>query len=92
MIGVIENPNDKIIYCLLQVDGLDDINTEKEMILASNRSLAEFNLSRERQLTDGKLQLQQSSEQGQKLLESIETLAAQLSKFVFPPLNFLFNF
>ena len=61
-----------------QVKDLEDLETEKEMVLASNRSLAEFNLSRQRELTEGKCRLQQLSEEGQNLLESIESIAAQL--------------
>lgn len=52
------------------------------MVLASNRSLAEFNLTRQRELTEGKCRLQQLSEEGQKLLENIEAVASQLSKLL----------
>ncbi|KAJ1520165.1 hypothetical protein ONE63_004380 [Megalurothrips usitatus] len=61
-----------------QVKDLEDLETEKEMVLASNRSIAEFNLSRQRELAEGKRRLQQSSEEGQKLLESIESITTQL--------------
>lgn len=61
-----------------QVKGLDELETEKEVVLVSNRSLAEFNLSRQNELSEGKCQLQQLSEEGQKILERIESLASEL--------------
>ena len=70
-----------MIFLLVKVKDLEDLETEKEMVLASNRSLAEFNLTRQRELTEGKCRLQQLSEEGQKLLENIESIASQLSKF-----------
>ncbi|KAE8752820.1 hypothetical protein FOCC_FOCC000558 [Frankliniella occidentalis] len=63
-----------------QIKGLEELETAKEMALASNRSLAEFNLSRQRELTEGKCRLQQVSEEGQKLLENIENIASQLKE------------
>ncbi|CAL7949329.1 unnamed protein product [Xylocopa violacea] len=44
-----------------------DLETEKEMLMASNRSLAEFNLSRQPELQEGKQALKDLSEQGNGL-------------------------
>ncbi|XP_076749932.1 vacuolar protein sorting 37B [Xylocopa sonorina] len=44
-----------------------DLETEKEMLMASNRSLAEFNLSKQPELQEGKQALKELSEQGNGL-------------------------
>ena len=48
--------------------------------MASNRSLAEFNLTKEPQLVEGKRRLQELSEEGASLCHSIENKVSQLSK------------
>jgi ESCRT-I complex subunit VPS37 len=55
---------------------------EKEMLMARNRSLAEFNLSKEPQLAKGKQHLQELSETGAALCQRIENKVSLLSKFI----------
>lgn len=49
-----------------------DLETEKEMLMASNRSLAEFNLSKQPELQEGKQMLKELSEKGTKLCTSVK--------------------
>lgn len=49
-----------------------DLETEKEMLMASNRSLAEFNLSRQPELQDGKQTLKELSETASRLCTSVK--------------------
>ncbi|XP_021925725.1 vacuolar protein sorting-associated protein 37B isoform X2 [Zootermopsis nevadensis] len=51
---------------------IKDFEAEKEMLMARNRSLAEFNLSKEPQLAKGKQCLQVLSETGATLCQRIE--------------------
>lgn len=64
-------------YLFLQ---FKDLETEKEMLIASNRSLAEFNLSQEPDLEERKRQLLESSERGEKLCQNVEKIYSELSK------------
>ncbi|XP_018345891.1 PREDICTED: vacuolar protein sorting-associated protein 37B [Trachymyrmex septentrionalis] len=48
-----------------------DLETEKEMLMASNRSLAEFNLSKQPELEEGKQVLKELSEQANQLCSSV---------------------
>lgn len=50
--------------------------------MARNRSLAEFNLSKEPQLAKGKQHLQELSETGAALCQRIENKVSLLSKFI----------
>ncbi|KAJ9582129.1 hypothetical protein L9F63_003524 [Diploptera punctata] len=52
------------------VKQVKDLEAEKEMLMASNKSLAEFNLSREPQYVVGKQRLQELSEEGASLCHS----------------------
>lgn len=54
--------------------------TEREMIIASNRSLAEYNLSKEPELEELKTQVQQKSELGEQLCSRIQELLDEYSK------------
>jgi ESCRT-I complex subunit VPS37 len=58
-----------------------DFEAEKEVLLASNRSLAEFNLTKEPQLAEGKRHLQELSETGAVLCQRIESKVSELSKY-----------
>lgn len=49
------------------------------MIIASNRSLAEFNLSKEPDLEQLKAQVQEKSEEGEKLCTRIQELLNEYS-------------
>lgn len=59
------------------------------MIIASNRSLAEFNLSKEPELEDLKSQVQQKSEHGEQLCNRIKELLEEYSKTFVHILNWL---
>lgn len=50
------------------------------MTIASNRSLAEFNLSKEPDLEDLKAQVQQKSEMGEELCSRIQELLEDYSE------------
>lgn len=51
------------------------------MIIASNRSLAEYNLSKESLLIEGREKIHELSESGQTIYKSIEEKINELSKF-----------
>lgn len=53
------------------------------MTIASNRSLAEFNLSKEPEIEDLKTQVQQKSETGEQLCTRIQELLSEYSKIIF---------
>lgn len=57
-------------------------DVEKEMIIASNRSLAEFNLSKEPELEELKQQVLEKSESGEQLCTRIQELLEEYSKFI----------
>lgn len=59
-----------------------DLETEKEMLMASNRSLAEFNLSKQPELQSDKQMLKELSETGNTLCLSVKEKLDELSKFV----------
>ncbi|XP_071561292.1 vacuolar protein sorting-associated protein 37B [Temnothorax nylanderi] len=50
-----------------------DLETEKEMLMASNRSLAEFNLAKQPELEEGKQVLKELSEQANQLCISVRS-------------------
>lgn len=60
---------------------IKDLEAEKEVLLASNRSLAEFNLTKEPQLAEGKQHLQELSETGAALCQRIESKVSELRKY-----------
>jgi ESCRT-I complex subunit VPS37 len=60
---------------------IKDLEAEKEVLMASNRSLAEFNLTKEPQLAEGKQHLQELSETGAALCQRIESKVSELSKY-----------
>jgi len=60
---------------------IKDLEAEKEVLLASNRSLAEFNLTKEPHLAEGKRHLQELSETGAALCQRIESKVSELSKY-----------
>ncbi|XP_013184222.2 vacuolar protein sorting-associated protein 37B [Amyelois transitella] len=68
------NDDAKFDAVLKDVKQIKDWDTEKEMIIASNRSLAEFNLSKEPELEELKAQVQQKSETGEQLCTRIQEL------------------
>ncbi|XP_053617463.1 vacuolar protein sorting-associated protein 37B [Plodia interpunctella] len=68
------NDDTKFDAVLKDFKQIKDWDTEKEMIIASNRSLAEFNLSKEPELEELKAQVQQKSETGEQLCARIQEL------------------
>ncbi|XP_026488948.2 vacuolar protein sorting-associated protein 37B [Vanessa tameamea] len=68
------NDDTKFDTVLKDVKQVKDWETEKEMIIASNRSLAEFNLSKEPDLEELKSQVQEKSELGEQLCSRIQEL------------------
>ncbi|CAB3245583.1 unnamed protein product [Arctia plantaginis] len=68
------NDDTKFDSVLKDVKQVKDWETEREMTIASNRSLAEFNLSKEPDLEDLKAQVQQKSETGEQLCSRIQEL------------------
>ncbi|OWR51155.1 vacuolar protein sorting-associated protein 37C [Danaus plexippus] len=68
------NDDTKFDSVLKDVKQVKDWETEREMIIASNRSLAEFNLSKEPDLEDLKKQIQEKSKMGEELCSHIQEL------------------
>ncbi|KAJ0173103.1 hypothetical protein K1T71_011279 [Dendrolimus kikuchii] len=68
------NDDTKFDSILKDVKQVKDWETEREMTIASNRSLAEFNLSKEPEIEDLKAQVQQKSETGEELCGRIQEL------------------
>lgn len=59
-----------------------DWETEKETIIVSNRSLAEYNLSKEPELESLKAEIQERSEVGENLCTRIQELLDEYSEFL----------
>lgn len=57
-----------------------ELETEKEVLMASNKSLAEYNLSKEPGLNEGKQRLAELSETASTLYRSVETKLAELKQ------------
>lgn len=57
-----------------------DLETEKEMLMASNRSLAEFNLAKQPELEEGKETLRELSEKGNELCTRVKEKLEELSE------------
>lgn len=72
------NDETKFEELMKDIKQFKDLETEKEMIMASNRSLAEFNLAKEPQLEEGKQRLQELSTKGEALCQSVESKIAEL--------------
>jgi ESCRT-I complex subunit VPS37 len=66
------------VFCFYYLQ-IKDLEAEKEMLMASNRSLAEFNLTKEPHVTEGKQHLQELSEMGAALCQRIESRISELS-------------
>ncbi|KAG8241829.1 vacuolar protein sorting-associated protein 37B isoform X1 [Homalodisca vitripennis] len=73
------NDDDKFESIVKDVKELKDIETEKEIVMASNRSLAEFNLSKEPHFNKRKQEIQQLSEEGEHIFNSIEAKSKELN-------------
>lgn len=68
------NDDTKFDTVLKDVKQVKDWETEREMTIASNRSLAEFNLSKEPDLEGLKAEVQEKSEMGEQLCSRIQEL------------------
>ncbi|XP_072934388.1 vacuolar protein sorting-associated protein 37B [Epargyreus clarus] len=68
------NDDTKFDTILKDVNQVKDWETEKDMIIARNRSLAELNLSMEPELEGLKAQVQEKSESGEQLCTRIQEL------------------
>lgn len=66
------NDDSKFDIVLRDVKQIKDWETEKEMIIASNRSLAEFNLAREPEMSEAKEKIQDLSAQGEEICGRIQ--------------------
>lgn len=63
-----------------------NLETEKEMLMASNRSLAEFNLSKQPELEEGKQELKRLSEQTNLLCTNVRDKLDEMRKLSSPML------
>ncbi|XP_030040122.2 vacuolar protein sorting-associated protein 37B [Manduca sexta] len=68
------NDDTKFDAVLKDVKQVKDWETEREMIIASNRSLAEFNLGKEPEMDQLKAEVQEKSEMGEQLCTRIQEL------------------
>lgn len=59
---------------------MKDWEAEKEMLIASNRSLAEFNLNKEPELESLKSQVEEKSQSGEQLCSRIQELLEEYSE------------
>ncbi|CAK9796177.1 Vacuolar protein sorting-associated protein 37B [Anthophora plagiata] len=66
------NNDGKFEDIVKDVKQFKDLETEKEMLMASNRSLAEFNLSKQPELEEYKRILKELSETGNRLCTSVK--------------------
>ncbi|XP_012224404.1 vacuolar protein sorting-associated protein 37B [Linepithema humile] len=66
------NDDGKFEDIVKDIKQFKEFETEKEMLMASNRSLAEFNLSKQPELEDGKQVLKELSEQANQLCTNVK--------------------
>ncbi|XP_029163187.1 vacuolar protein sorting-associated protein 37B [Nylanderia fulva] len=67
------NNDSKFEDIVKDIKQFKNLETEKEMLMASNRSLAEFNLSKQPELEEGKQMLKELSEQANQLCTSVKS-------------------
>ncbi|XP_056641542.1 vacuolar protein sorting-associated protein 37B [Diorhabda carinulata] len=79
-LDAIINDDEKIQEIITNLDQsyLKEIEQEKENILASNNSMAEFNLSKEPELVEGREKIKELSELGEQLTRTIEEKMKEL--------------
>ncbi|XP_012288022.1 vacuolar protein sorting-associated protein 37B [Orussus abietinus] len=73
------NNDDKFEDIVKDNKQFKDLETEKEMLIASNRSLAEFNLSKQPQLDESKQIIRELSEKGNQLCSSVQEKLADVA-------------
>ncbi|XP_033359183.1 vacuolar protein sorting-associated protein 37B-like [Bombus vosnesenskii] len=66
------NDDSKFEDIVKDVKQFKNLETEKELLMASNTSLAEFNLSKQPELQEGKQILKELSEKGSRLCTSVK--------------------
>lgn len=74
------NDDSKFDDMMKDIKQIKDLEAEKEMIMASNRSLAEFNLAKGPQLAEGKERLHELSETGAALCHIIEGKVSKIKQ------------
>ncbi|KAJ8870565.1 hypothetical protein PR048_029588 [Dryococelus australis] len=72
------NNDAKFDEMMKDVKQFKELETEKELLIASNRSLAELNLSREPELGSGKQRIKELSGLGEELCNSVEKKLQEL--------------
>ncbi|KAL2714332.1 vacuolar protein sorting-associated protein 37B [Vespula squamosa] len=66
------NDDSKFEDIVKDIKQFKELETEKEVLMASNRSLAEFNLSKQPELEEGKQILKELSDKGHRLCFSVK--------------------
>ncbi|XP_031828627.1 vacuolar protein sorting 37B [Nomia melanderi] len=74
------NNDNKFEDIVKDIKQFKDLETEKEMLMASNRSLAEFNLSKQPELQDSKQTLKELSERGSSLCANVKEKLEELKE------------
>jgi len=72
------NNEDKFDQFIKDLPQLKALQEEKEMLLTSNKSLAEYNLSQEPQVREGRARLQEKYNSAKQLGEEVRALKASL--------------
>lgn len=75
------NNDESVANLVKNVDQCKELETEKEMIMAQNKSLAEYNLSLAPKLEKGKAKLKEISPKIQTLCDSVQEKQSRLSKW-----------
>lgn len=57
---------------------MKEIENDKETLMASNNSLAEFNLAKEPELVEGREKIEALSRQGEELSQRVKELSEEL--------------
>lgn len=66
------NDDEKFEDVVKNVDQFKELESEKEMLMASNRSLAEDNLAKQPEIEEGKQVVRELSEKGSQLCSSVQ--------------------
>lgn len=77
---MILNDGSKFDDVMKDIIDCKDVETDKEVILASNKSLAEFNLTKETNLEELKRNILELSESGEKLYRQVENKIGKMNK------------
>lgn len=69
-----------VVLMLLLQCYLKEVENDKETLMASNNSLAEFNLAKEPELVEGREKIEALSSEGEELSKRVKELSEELSK------------